>query len=469
MKKLLVVCIFSLFSIHLFAQNWHMIPLDSLRVYMNSTEDRNFLRGVDARSYGTVNKGIEIDLSSFSRVESPIATSRPNIYKTLKINGNSNFGRKLYQEGGLTQMIFNAGGGNEITTDTLEFYLQASVGYTWAVLKNNNIEIQGRIKSVSRGQGQDSIKEVEFTVSKHNVQFKSYVLRLSKERGWLTAISFYDLISPTVNLDEVNRFTLDSYKEISQSDFYKPKHGTLVQFTFEKRDPDVYLERTVEGVYYDTTKNTSGYRAVKYGYYGKPIYKDRPVSVFQPNLGEQVANPIPGKIGKFYFAYQTTFICDKQVIQMDSSGWLPVFEADGNQFYITDLTERRKKVHIYLQGFGLISSRTYYAGISASLKWTYLFVPNNCELGSSQWRLSSVDDKMKDVIKLYPNPAQNALHINPGVQVETAEIVYMDGRTMPVDIVQNQVDVSEFPSGMYLVRLLTDNNYSTHKIQILHE
>lgn len=98
------------------------------------------------------------------------------------------------------------------------------------------------------------------------------------------------------------------------------------------------------------------------------------------------------------------------------------------------------------------------------------FVPNPnsdvvCKIASS---VLSTDELNSDSeIKIYPNPVQNLLNIESGVQIRQIEITDLSGKTIykKSKINQNQFEIQtrNFSKGVYIIQIKTDKKLQTKK------
>ncbi len=80
-----------------------------------------------------------------------------------------------------------------------------------------------------------------------------------------------------------------------------------------------------------------------------------------------------------------------------------------------------------------------------------------------------VDENQEVAFDIYPNPAQNTVHIE-GLDTELCnEIVIYDmtGRIVKRYPYRNELNVSELQNGAYMIRIINnDGSYSTSKLLI---
>ena len=81
---------------------------------------------------------------------------------------------------------------------------------------------------------------------------------------------------------------------------------------------------------------------------------------------------------------------------------------------------------------------------------------------------ASVNTNSLNEIYLYPNPVKNTLNIDSkNVTIDAVSIFSVDGKeVLIINKVQNSVDVSSLKTGIYIVKLTSDENVLTRKIII---
>ena len=79
---------------------------------------------------------------------------------------------------------------------------------------------------------------------------------------------------------------------------------------------------------------------------------------------------------------------------------------------------------------------------------------------------SVVENQAKVEFVLYPNPVNDVLNIQTGLDIKTVEILNINGQQV-LSSAQKQINVSNLPAGIYMVRIQdVDNNVATKKIII---
>lgn len=80
---------------------------------------------------------------------------------------------------------------------------------------------------------------------------------------------------------------------------------------------------------------------------------------------------------------------------------------------------------------------------------------------------SGIDDpKESNPISVFPNPAKNRIFVNAS-KINSIEIFNLTGVKIASFDNQNTMDVSLFPQGTYLVKIISNNNVTTKKINIV--
>ena len=67
----------------------------------------------------------------------------------------------------------------------------------------------------------------------------------------------------------------------------------------------------------------------------------------------------------------------------------------------------------------------------------------------------SVDDNLQELISIYPNPIDDTLFLNipSSITIKDVKIYDILGKSIPVNMVNNQINVSTLNSGMYFVKI----------------
>lgn len=84
---------------------------------------------------------------------------------------------------------------------------------------------------------------------------------------------------------------------------------------------------------------------------------------------------------------------------------------------------------------------------------------------------SEVEDEALDVVSVYPNPAQNIIYVDADeLNVVQIELYGYDGRLYKTAYPTSEtfpIEVREFPTGNYFIKLITDKGITTKKVTII--
>lgn len=70
----------------------------------------------------------------------------------------------------------------------------------------------------------------------------------------------------------------------------------------------------------------------------------------------------------------------------------------------------------------------------------------------------------EQAVSVYPNPAHSYIYISTGTATDAELVNALGQKVLSVHNAGNKVDISQFPAGMYYLRLVTDGKTSVHKI-----
>ncbi len=71
-------------------------------------------------------------------------------------------------------------------------------------------------------------------------------------------------------------------------------------------------------------------------------------------------------------------------------------------------------------------------------------------------------------LKVYPNPAHRAFQIESDLDLNSIEILSMGGKLMYRSVAQASYSIADFPSGIYLLKMNTENGVFTEKLMLTH-
>jgi hypothetical protein len=132
-------------------------------------------------------------------------------------------------------------------------------------------------------------------------------------------------------------------------------------------------------------------------------------------------------------------------------------------------------------GAGTYEAEGGFANISAITpvngNWTLAIVGNECNNGLPSatyinWSITidetlSVEENiLEDKVSLYPNPVTDVLKINlaTGITVESTELYSITGKLIYSGTNDKTIDVSNLNSGIYMLKISTDNGQVIKKI-----
>ncbi len=155
-----------------------------------------------------------------------------------------------------------------------------------------------------------------------------------------------------------------------------------------------------------------------------------------------------------------TAVCDKNLCYVPSYG--ETSAADGTHLVLAPGEESNFDVHVYpdgTEGFAIVEvTATDITNAANTVTGRYEFN----QMSTSTINLNKAD------IKVYPNPTINFISISEADQVERLIIYNIVGR--PVKLFEanynNQYDVMDLPTGMYLVRLMDKNDRTIKTVRL---
>jgi hypothetical protein len=67
-------------------------------------------------------------------------------------------------------------------------------------------------------------------------------------------------------------------------------------------------------------------------------------------------------------------------------------------------------------------------------------------------------------VSFYPNPVTDLLHFDPAIKIEDVTLFDFQSRNLPVTLLNNTIDMSAFPTGIYVVKVATNQSVTSIKI-----
>lgn len=171
------------------------------------------------------------------------------------------------------------------------------------------------------------------------------------------------------------------------------------------------------------------------------------------------SGPTPQPISNFGYALQDTFIVNFIDSSKNTTSWFWTF-GDG------DSSELSSPMHTFAK------AGTYHVCLIAKNPAGADTLCKDLTLGSDTTIAQGINKRALDLLKIYPNPATNMIHVkfpvNGKVQVQ---IINMLGQTVRKVMMENgeaQFDVSGLPNSIYQVNLISDKYSVTKNIEVLH-
>lgn len=132
--------------------------------------------------------------------------------------------------------------------------------------------------------------------------------------------------------------------------------------------------------------------------------------------------------------------------------------------------------HVYEMGIGLVSERDGWQSPSGSniFSTNLIYYEKDGNACGEQWMLLSTDDReVLGKLKLWPNPAKEVIQVALPHQMEKIERVEIyNSAGILVEQLNHQkqgtlnIDISNFPPGLYLVKAIVDKGLYTQKLVV---
>jgi len=147
-----------------------------------------------------------------------------------------------------------------------------------------------------------------------------------------------------------------------------------------------------------------------------------------------------------------------QVVVKEGNLWSTTF-SDGYQWYIN--------------GNPIINANSYIlTDFSASGSYVIDIFNSTCRKRSDPFIVAGVPEENSNLISVYPIPTSNMLHIKSYLQIIETVIVDAVGRSSVINLEkidenQYRVDVSSIPTGVYILKIMTNSTTDLKKFVIL--
>ena len=101
----------------------------------------------------------------------------------------------------------------------------------------------------------------------------------------------------------------------------------------------------------------------------------------------------------------------------------------------------------------------------------YVVVDDHKTLNYTMQTVTGIEDVLKNKVQIYPNPANNIVHINWNSRFRDVKVTMMDitGKTLMTKILhnnENTIDLSGYEEGIYLISIEKDGNKFTSRLII---
>lgn len=503
MKRLyLLIFIFSL-GLSLKAQNWQTVYSDRVQYFDSS------LKAIKIVSVNVDNSGD----STFKNYPEALVDSlgRTEHFYGKVVDSTSWIGRRI---------IIKQDGYNGFANDSLQWFwinTKANLNDTFTFFKDNRLHIQGICKNIFYKDTlgiRDSIKQYRFLFNlTHGYSFdvdtsslKTFKILLSKHNGIIKTPAFrgfnfnwdgirlkYFYFGEGFNHSHKNYFTNRAFNTLGVGDEFEYKitnnHDFWNNYYEDRYYHKVIKKELIKGtdsikygflvrlwklrrykVYYQHQSNVFYWQdKIEHLVYNENrtlVVNDEPIEGLMPNQLAQRHNYIWKK--PFYKNNN----CDLSIGgvgygRYDSFSKIltPPFEgASGNNLH--------SKIG-YLSWFlesGIVMNR----GVGKEYVITY---KNFCETyEGSPWAKYSVfgvgvEEVEPHKIKVYPNPANSLLTISTN-DAKFIELIDLQGKTVFSKAFNGEsidpINVSQLPEGIYIIKVISDNNITTQKVIIRH-
>lgn len=483
MKNLLILLLHA-FSISSYAQNWEFFPLDSLRCYdIGSHIPTKGIAFNDYHYTDYTQDQILINLNDFSKLrEVPTEHFYP-YYALFYITGNSILGNSISVDSKHSKLYFYNDSIPGLIQDSILFANNNQVGHRWTFLETEKLIATAVNLKFSYGEtseGQDSIKTIRVSVKRKDSPNDSfgYDFKIGKRFGLINLVDF----DAFRHFEHKSYFThtidLLPYYELTEKEFFEIKPGTEIHGEAELiNTSDSLVSISNRYIYFredeklieKTTVNQLVSKTVE----GKRVDIVRPLSeteteYVQKRNGGYIFNPLPSTFNNNRhddYAVSQPCLGTYKTNVFDGVGTIQRVNKDTAAVYFWEGMQDTKRSS-YLAGVGLI----YKPGFQSSIETIVQYAKTpNCEYGQRFTGTNSIRDSQFQNVKVYPNPVSNYLIIK-NLTIKTAKIQLIDllGKSTVLSLINDQIDVTEVVSGVYLLRISEGDNSFTERVIIQH-
>lgn len=496
MKTFYCLFVTCFFNTVVFAQNWQMFPLDSMRVFINPIQqgsslpylDDNRITGIDFRDHSSNGDTVFINLAEFTRLTPmPHYPHRIGGADAFFLSGNSNFGHTIFYTPNSTNLVFKNTNPNPGYNDTLVFLNKFQQGKEWKVFDNQFISLDAKFTELHRLPDGDSTYNIELNYRNKGIADSAqFSMVVSKNFGLKSTIVFYDLIHWSEPKSLLPTVELQSYQEMTERDFLKPRSKMVKHWSSAYYDgtPPPESEYGSEE-FVSSHQNKLTYRittvSTEWEFNSNSNQYEKVVTEYSDSLDVRevdtlnVYNPIPGKRSHGH-GIQTPhhelggyLLCNQQVLIFGHNDSYREELIDDTLFRYGQVTDRDYQHEEIMRGTGRINFMRIYLSSDWHWDFKYLELNNHCILGEKLWRLTSIPTlEGEPQIVVYPNPAQQTVHIGSKKKIKTVTLVNLNGQTLLEEssLLSNKLKLPDLAPGLYLLQINTESGSSVHRLSI---
>ncbi|MEQ8239010.1 MAG: glycosyl hydrolase 53 family protein [Cyclobacteriaceae bacterium] len=108
------------------------------------------------------------------------------------------------------------------------------------------------------------------------------------------------------------------------------------------------------------------------------------------------------------------------------------------------------------------NTHRYYLVKNSPVEFNFAW--GSCTTAVNELPLNLDGISKNEIIRVFPNPVVNELFINEGINIQSAVLMDAMGRTVPIKMENNTIDMGAFSNGIYFLKLDTDEGSQTIKI-----
>ena len=362
---------------------------------------------------------------------------------------------------------------------------RAELNETWEMFTNNTIKVKGKITSISLKSVlgvEDSVKTISFSVYTHNDEPANHVLNdfsieISKQFGLVKTVNFYYFEHITENYYHFGEFNLIGINEpqtgFQNINFKEQYYDFQVDDELHIWDlQDYYFEHRTEKKIIHRYLSRSDYEDSIVYYCERKIYTETKTLTGGSLIMDTVKQTI---VKGVLFNTEPNEIYDNVSKVMIVNNSLPITYMFSYELYKSEDTCLAPVIVDMC-----ITNPTYYPGLGGpyypycEFMGAFAYELVYYKKGDTEWgnpfNLSVSELKKDNSFRIYPNPTTGELRIEMSdMRHEILDITVFDiyGRKQIYNLksqISNLIDISHLHSGIYFVKISTDNGKATKKI-----